>query len=169
MAQTLFATQASIDALYPRELAVLAANEQTRLVDTARVEAALERASSEMRTVLAGRYTSADLAQLDDDGLAVMRGYCVDIALYYVSISFSRTSDTIKARYDNAIKRLDYIGSGKGGLTFMAPDGSSGALAPPTQSGAGPIAAVPGSVHPNEAIVLAPERRFSRDRNGGWP
>ena len=165
MAQILFATMADIDALYPRELVVLAADERTRAIDSVRVEAALSRASSEARTILAQRFAPDDLAKLDEDGLAVLRGYTVDIALYYVSLSFARTSETIKERYTNAIKRLEAIAAGKGGLTFQTLDGTGGASTPPSNY---PVASIPVHIHPNEPIVLAPPRQFGRERSGGW-
>lgn len=171
MAQILFATLADIDALYPRELAVLAADERSRAIDSVRVEAALSRASSELRMILAPRFASDDLAQLDEDGFAVLRGYCVDLALYHVSLSFARTSDIIKERYNNAIKRLEAIGAGKGGLTFITQDGSGGASMPPSSNAGNTVSAqlLPNHVHPNEPVILAPERRFGRERSGGWP
>jgi phage gp36-like protein len=165
MAQILFATQADIDAAYPRELGVLSADERTRQIDSVRVAASLSRASGEVRQILAGRFAPDDLTKLDEDGFAALRGYAIDIALYYVSLSFARTSETIKERYTNAIKRLEAIATGKGGLTFMTLDGVGGALTPPSNN---PVASLPAHIHPNEPVVLAPPRLFGRERSGGW-
>lgn len=154
-----FAALADVLARYPNEATILAANEETRERDDSRIEAALIDASTEIRAVLAARYTREDLERIDDDSRAVLRVYAIDIALYRVSLSFNRTNDVIKARYDTAFKRLEKIADGKGALTF---DGPGGGGVP-----GGGMPGEPSDVGPAEPIVDAPERMFTRDRMRG--
>ncbi|UWU13269.1 DUF1320 domain-containing protein [Rhizobium sullae] len=147
-----FATIADIEARFPSELLLVAANEETGLRDDVRIGHGLDDASTEIRAILAARYSAADLAALDENSLAVVKVYCIDIAFYRIALSFSRSTDNIKERYDQAIKRLEAIASGKGALTT-------------TNSGAGPVE--DGSdVGQNEVILEAPERVFTRARLG---
>ena len=82
----------------------------------------------------------------------MLRVYSSDIALYRVALSFSRSTDTIKERYDQAIKRLEAIAAGKGALT--------------TTGGAGGNSDGDGEVGQNEVLVEGPERVFTRERLG---
>ena len=150
-----FATRADIEARHPREIAVLAADEQTRQVDWPRVEAAVVDVSTEIRAILAARYTPAQMDRLDEESEGVLRLFAVDMALYRVSLSFGRQTEANKLRYDNAIKRLEGIAAGRGGLTMTSDtvtatgDGIDG-----------------GSIAPNEAVIVGVERMFTRDRLG---
>lgn len=151
-----FVTRAEIQARHPRELAVLAADETTRQVDPVRVDAACADASVEIRGILASRYTPEDLGRVDAEGQALLRLYAIDITLYRVALSFGRSTETIEKRYAAAVKRLQDMAQGKGALT-VAP-------AP----GAEPVGDGPVSVgSPNEVIINAPERLFTRRRFGG--
>lgn len=150
-----FVTRAEIQARHPRELAVLAADEKTREIDTVRVDNACLDASVEIRGILASRYTPDDLERVDAESGAVLRLYAIDIALYRVALSFSRSSETIEKRYAAAIARLRDMAAGKGALT-VAPAGGMVAADAPTTSGS-----------PNEVVIDAPERLFTRRRFGG--
>ncbi|WP_319775496.1 phage protein Gp36 family protein [Breoghania sp.] len=150
-----FATIDDIDARYPAELIVLAADEVTGETDTVRVTAACEDASSEARAILKARYTTAELGNLDLDSLETLRLYTIDIALYRIALSFSRSNERIKERYEAAIKRLEAIASGRGGLSFASSDGGDDGSIETTGS-------------PNEVLIEVPERVFSRDRLSGW-
>jgi phage gp36-like protein len=140
-----FAARADIEARYPREVEVLAADEDTRLVDWARVDAALSDVSAEIRVILQGRYTPAEIGALDEESLGALKLFAIDMALYRVSLSFGRQTEAIKARYDAAVARLEGIAKGRGGLTFVADAGAASALSP------------------SEVLIEAPERVFTRD------
>lgn len=152
---TVYATIADLEARYPQELGLLAADETTGLRDDGRITLALADASREIRAILQARYSPAELAALDAESIGILGVYCMDIALYRIALSFSRTSDIIKERYEASIKRLEAIASGKGALTFA---GSAGV-------GVGDDGA-PGSIGQNEVVMKAPERIFTRERLG---
>lgn len=155
----IFATLADVLARYPAEATVLAADETTRERDDARIEAALVDASAEIRAVLFARYTRAEIGRIDDDSRGVLRIYATDIALYRVALSFGRSNERIKERYDVALKRLEAIAAGKGALTFDGPGGAG--------TGGGTLPGEPNDVGPAEPLVVAPERVFTRDRLRG--
>lgn len=150
-----YATLADIETRHPRELAVLAADERSRLVDAARVEAALVDVSTEIRAILAARYTPADLEHLVPESLGVLRLYAIDMVLYRVALSFARQTETLKTRYETAVKRLEGIAAGRGGLTVTGPGGASS------------VPGAPVAVAPNKPLIDAPERLFTRRRFGG--
>lgn len=148
----MYATIADLEARHRDQLTLVAADEQTGMRDDVRIEAGLADASTEIRAILAARYSSSELNALDDDSRAVLRVYCMDIAFYRIALAFTRSSDAIKERYDQAIKRLEAIAAGKGALTTIgggAAGGSDG-----------------GEVGQNEVIVEAPARMFTRERLG---
>ena len=150
-----FATRADIEARHPRDIAVLAADEQTRLVDWPRVEAAVIDVSTEIRAILAARYTPAQLDRLDAESEGVLRLFAIDMALYRVSLSFGRQTDAIKLRYETAVKRLEGIAVGRGGLTMTSDTVTS------TDTGMDG-----GGIAPNEAVIVGVERMFTRQRLG---
>lgn len=151
---TLYATLAEAEARYPAELITLAADEQTGVRDDARIEAALADATAEVRGILKGRYSTAELDRLDADSLLTLRIYTIDIALYRVALSFARSSDRIRERYEASVKRLEAIAAGKGGLSF-----EGGGDEPGAPGGA--------AASPNQVIIDAPETRlFSQRRMG---
>ncbi len=154
---TAFATLDQLVARHPAELVLLAADETTGLRDDARVEAALLDASAEMRGILQARYTPADLDALDDLSREILAVYAMDVALYRVALSFSRSSDRLKESYDNAVKRLEAIAGGKGGLTVVS--GGAGGTSSSTSDDVVEIG-------PNGVVIDVPERIFTRDRFG---
>jgi len=147
-----YATIADLEARHNEQLTLVAADERTGLRDDVRIVAGITDASTEIRAILAARYSSSDLASLDEDSLAVLRVYCMDIAFYRIALAFSRSSETIKERYDTAIKRLEAIAAGKGALTTTGGSSGTGGDA--------------GGVGQNEVIVEAPVRMFTRERLG---
>ncbi|MCO5083079.1 MAG: DUF1320 domain-containing protein [Rhizobiaceae bacterium] len=153
---TSYATLSDLQSRYPNELTLLAASEATGLRDDVRIGLALADASSEIRAILQARYSPADLAALDAPSLDLLKIYCMDIALYRISLSFTRSNEAIKERYDASIKRLEAIAAGKGALTATTGGNGGG-------SGTGPDV---GSVGQNEVVVVAPERMFTRERLG---
>lgn len=149
-----YATLTDLSDRHPQEIILLGADETTGLLDEVRVTRALDDASIEARTILQGRYTRSELDRLDADGLAILKIYVMDIALYRVALSFSRLTDEIRERYLAAVKRLEAIAAGKGALTF---EGSG------TPEGAIPV----GDTSPQAVLIDAPERVFTRARLGG--
>ena len=116
-----FAQTSDVQARFPAEAAILCADEQTRLPNWVRFDEALGDVSMEMRAILAARYSAGQLAAIDDDSAAVLRLFAIDMAMYRVALSFSRTTDQIKSRYDNAVKRLEALSAGKGALNPATP------------------------------------------------
>lgn len=151
-----YATIADLEARFPSELTLLAADETTGLRDDVRIGLALNDSSIEIRAILAARYSGADLAALTEGSLEVLRVYCGDMTLYRVALSFARSSDAIKERYDQAVKRLEAIAGGRGALETTS---SSSPV-----SGSGPVDA--GDIGQNEVVLVAPERMFTRERLG---
>ncbi len=148
-----FATTADVQTRYPSDAALLCADEATREPDWARFDAALADVSMEISIILQARYTRAQLGDLDAESLGALRLFAIDMSIYRVAVTFARTTDELKTRYEIAVARLEGIASGKkGALTFnSSADGGSVDGAPTTGS-------------PGEAIVVAPERQFSRER-----
>ena len=152
-----FATLADIDARYPRELAVLAADETTGLRDDARIDAVLGDVTSEIRSILLQRYRKDEMLRFDADALDVLRVWAIAMALYKVALAFSRSSDRLREGYDGAVRALQAIGAGKGALGFD-PDPDA------AQTAAGPGEAIAD----NTAVIFeADERVFTRGRLRG--
>lgn len=149
-----FATIADLESRFPNDLALVAADEQTGQRDDVRIALGLDDATTEIRAILAARYSAEDLAALDETSLAVVKVYCIDIAFYRIALAFSRSTENIKERYDQAIKRLEAIAAGKGALTTTNAGGGNS----PADTG--------GDVGQNEVIVEGPERVFTRERLG---
>ena len=148
-----FATLEDIETRYPRELIILAADEETGVRDDARVLAAIRDASVEVRAILRARYTTDDIARFDTDSRDALKVYTIDIALYRIALAFSRSNERIEERYKVALKRLEAIAQGKAALSFQ--DGTGG---------------TPGEENltsPNEVVLDAPERLFTRERMRG--
>ena len=151
-----YATLADIQARHPRDIVLLAADEDTGELDGARVAAALEAADADINGILFARYTPGELVRLDTASRAIVKTYAIDIALYRVALSFARSSERLEEQFDAAIARLTAIAKGAGGLTFNAGGDGDG-------PGAGGAA-----LSPNEAVIEAPERMFTRERMRGW-
>jgi len=150
-----FATIEDVQNRYPGESALLCADEHSRLPDWARFDAALSDVSTEIRIILQARYTPTQLGQLDDASLSALRVFAVDMSMYRVAVSFARGSDILKSRYDMAIARLEGIASGKkGALTFTVGAPAVDGVAPTPSAG--------------EALVIAPERQFTRANAERW-
>ncbi|KZM49455.1 DUF1320 domain-containing protein [Labrenzia sp. OB1] len=150
-----YASQSDIENRFPDELILLAGDETDGSLDAGRVASALGDASTEIRAILKARYGSGDLERLDADSLDILKVYAIDIGLYRIALSFSRSNDQIKERYDAAIKRLEAIAQGKGGLSFET-------------SGGGPSSGDDEDLtSPNEVLIDVPDRVFTRNRLRG--
>jgi phage gp36-like protein len=151
-----FATKDDVQARYPNDAALLCADETTREPDWARFDAALADVSMEIRIILQARYTSAQLNDLDEESLGALKLFAIDMAMYRVAVTFARTTEELKTRYDIAVARLEGVASGKkGALTFNS-------------SGVGAVDGATATGSPGEAIVVAPQRQFSRDSMRKW-
>ena len=154
-----FATRLDLLARHPNEVAVLAADETTRQVDPARIDAALDDVSTEIRAILGSRYTEDELSRVDEGGAAVLRLFAMDMALFRVAYP-PRVTEAIRARYDTAVARLRDMARGIGALTIVSTGGGTPAV--PGQPGE-----VPTTGSPNEVLITANERLFTRRRYGG--
>jgi len=151
-----FATLTDLESRHPSELIVLAADEQTGIRDDDRIVHALDDASAEVRTILKARYTVEDFGRLDADSLGGLKMFTIDIALYRIALAFARSNERIEDRYKAAVKRLEAIAAGRGGLSFVGGTGDGGG-----ESDGGAVIA------PNEVVIDAPERVFTRNRLRG--
>lgn len=145
----MYATLADVIARYPAEATILAADEQTRQRDDARIEASLVDGALEIRAILSARYTPAELGSLDADSRAILSIYQMDIALYRVALSYGRSNERVKDRYDAALKRLEAIAAGKGALTIEGAAAAPSPASPPPSARRSPWSRRPGThVHP---------------------
>lgn len=120
MASAPFAQTADVQARYPSEAAVLCADEASRQPDWSRFDAALGDASTEIRAILASRYNAQLIAGVDDDALGFLALCAIDIAMYRVALSYSRSTEQIRERYDAIVRRLEGIAKGVGALNPAA-------------------------------------------------
>lgn len=150
---TLFVTIAELEARHPSELITLAADEETGIRDDGRITAATADAGAEIRAILKARYSADELDRIDADSRETLRIYAIDIALYRIALSFSRSNERIEERYKTAIKRLEAIAAGKAALTFAGSEGGD--------------ETADEAASPNEVMIEAPERMFTRHRTRG--
>lgn len=156
MSDTTFATLQDLATRYPRELLTLAADETSGIRDDARILAVLGDVSVEIRSILLKRYRRAELDRLDDDARNTLRVYAMDMALYRVALSFSRSSERLEKGYDNAIKALRALTSGEGALGLIGDDPA----AAPAEDGAA-------TADNGRVLLEANERLFTRNRTRG--
>ncbi|QLP98513.1 MAG: DUF1320 family protein [Rhodoblastus sp.] len=149
-----YATVEELMARHPNEAALVAADETTRLADPTRLAHALEDASLEIRSILAARWSKADLERLDEDGAATLAVYACDIALYRAALSASRLTEEMRERAQAALKRLEGLAAGRGALTFLGVGGAAGEATEMVTS-------------PGDVLVDGPPRVFSRRAYGG--
>ncbi|TNI12703.1 gp436 family protein [Aeromonas veronii] len=94
-----------------KEARSLTDEHHTGTVDIDKLSFALERASCVIDGYLVGRYKTP---WPDTPGILI--GYCCDIARYQMASDFRVLSQEIRLRYDDAIKFLTNVASGKIGL-----------------------------------------------------
>lgn len=121
MASAPFAATADVQARYPEQAAILCVDEATRAPAWIRFDTALADASTEIRAILASRYNASLLAAVDDDALGFLQLCAIDMAMYRVALSYSRSTEQIRDRYDLAVKRLEAIALGRGSLNPRTP------------------------------------------------
>ncbi len=153
---TPFAAIADLQARFPNELSLVAADEQTGLRDDQRISLGLQDASNEVRAILAARYAPAEMEAFDDVSKQIVAVYTMDIAMYRIALAFTRSTENIKERYDQAVKRLEAIAAGKGALSVINAASGGGTDVPGTGVDVGQ----------NEVVLIAPERVFTRSRLG---
>lgn len=54
----------------------------------------------------------------------IIRGYCVDIAIYNASAEPGTATDEKRKRFDDAVEWLEKVGAGKVAIMTLEPDGS---------------------------------------------
>lgn len=156
MSDATFATLQDLATRYPRELLTLAADESTGERDDVRILAVLGDVSVEIRSILLKRYRRAELENLDDDARNTLRVYAMDMALYRVALSFSRSSERLKDGYDNALKALRGLTAGEGALGIIGGDPTPG----PAEDGTA-------TADNGRVLMESNERLFTRNRMRG--
>ena len=139
-----YATEADIVELYGADALYVADRDGDGASDAAAVERALSSASDEIDSHLAVRYT-VPLAEAP----SVVRQWCVDIALYRLALSHTVLTEEHRRRYEDAIKSLAGVASGRQRL--VQPDDGSGDPADEDQG-------------PNPIVLAGPEREFTREK-----
>lgn len=143
----MYATQDDIVTLYTLDALVVADRDGDGVPDGDAITRALVSASGEIDTSLHVRY---DLPLTTDH--AILTQYCVDIALYRLAGSAATMTDELRQRYEDALKGLEHIASGKKRLLIPIVEGDDDA---PSDGGPSPI------------VTGGPERLFSRDKTRG--
>ncbi|MGU9981462.1 phage protein Gp36 family protein [Phreatobacter sp. HK31-P] len=132
-----YATAADIVSLYTQELVdKIAWDEITEAVNTPAIERALSEAAAEIDTHLSGRYP-IPIHPVPP----ILRKLNVDMAIYHVAFGYSRRTDEMRVRYDDALKMLLRIADGKAGLgiasTVATVDGEGNVIAGGNSPGTG--------------------------------
>lgn len=137
-----YATQADLEVRFKQqELIELTDEAGNGVIDAAAVAVVLSDADSEINGYIAGRYT-LPLTQTSDE---LVRLAC-DIARY--RLYDTRATDQVKARYDDAIKKLRDVSVGKASLGI--------------DQASQPVAVAGG------ATISSGGRDFGRTGRGGW-
>lgn len=118
-------------------------------LDTSAVESALSDASGMMDSHLSIRYT-LPLTEYPD----LLKRLCTDIAVYWLSEDGGGATDEKRKRYEDAIKWLERIASGKAELDIV-------------DSGV-PDESVPGTVSGADVLVKSNPRLFTRNTLTGF-
>lgn len=91
-----------------RETVSLTDEKRTGTVDNDKLNFALERASNVIDGYLVGRYKTPW-----PDSPGILIGYCCDITRYQLATDHRILSEEMRLRYDDAIKFLEKVASGK--------------------------------------------------------
>ena len=112
-----YATLADVVQIYTQELVdKIAWDVDSSAVNAAAVTRALEEASAEIDTHISSRYPIPV-----HPTPPILRKLCVDIGVYNVAFGYSRRTDEMRLRYDDAIKMLIRIADGRAGLGLASP------------------------------------------------
>lgn len=147
-----YATETDLDRVWGREtvdLVTIDAALQGR--DADKIAAALDDASAILDSYCARRYPAP--FTLTDSGLRLVNGYVCDIAMGRLASTAGRMTEIIKARSDAALQWLRDVAAARADLPVV-PSTANGPAAP--------------SISPNEAILEANERFFTRDTLRGY-
>lgn len=107
-----YALKSDIEGLYgPALLDVIADRDRDGKGDKAVVDQALASASAEIDGFLSQRYTLPL-----DPAPAVLKQYCIDIAVYRMSPTDDNRTEEMRRRYEDAIAFLTKVAEGKLGL-----------------------------------------------------
>lgn len=125
-----------------RETVSLTDEQRTGKVDSEKLEYALTRASNVIDGYLVGRYKTPW-----SDSPGILIGYCCDIARYQLASDYRQLSEEIRLRYDDAIKFLEKVASGK---INLGRDSSGGVIQSTSQM-----------------RIISGIRQFGRESTGG--
>lgn len=142
----IYATQADIVEAYSEDALYVADRDGDGVADVDAVNAALKRGSVEIDSYISVRY-----ALPLDEAPELLKGHCIDIALYRLASTRNAVSEEHRQRYDDAIKTLEKIARGHANLPINFPSDEEGAEAAM-------------SAGPRPIVVSGPERLFSRDK-----
>lgn len=144
-----YATEADLDLKWGADQVTLVSiDEATGLRSSPRVLAALDAASAKMDAVFLKRA----LLPLDPTpaGGILLRNLCLDIAMGELAVTPAARNEIIVAAEKKALDFLNLIAAGKADIPVVA-------------TGVGEDLDGVSHITPNEAVVIAPERRFGRD------
>lgn len=146
--QVAYATEADIVELYgAHALAAVADRDYDGAADNAAVARALDDASGEMDLYIGAAYPLPLAAEVP-----ALRQPCIDIAVYRLASSNGAVlTEEIRKRFDDAMKLLEKIASGKAKLT-LPPDPDPDPDDPLDGQGPRPV------------VISGPERLFSREK-----
>lgn len=147
-----YATEADLDRVWGvRDVDLVSIDATLAGRDHAKISAALDDASGIVESYCGRRYPLP--LTLSDTGQRLVTGYVCDVAVYRLATQAGRMTEIIKDRNAQALAWLTAVAQGKADLLVVAAPGTA--------------AAAP-SITPNEAVLVADERFFSRDRLRGY-
>lgn len=145
-----YATAADLDVKWTADVVTLLAwSEQFETRDAARIDMALDNASALIDGYLAKRYS----LPIDPSpvGAQLLRNLCCDLAVGELATTPATRNEIVVEAVKAARDFLTQLGMGKADIPQNPPPGGDGG-------------ALPASVSPNEAIVEANDRMFTRNR-----
>lgn len=142
-----YATEQQLDTKWGVDLVTLVAiDAETGLRSSAKIEAALDAASAIIDSYIGKRYQLP--IDASTSGALLLRNLCCDLAMGELSNTPAARNEIVKEAAERALKFLADVAKGVADIPQNPPAGGDGL---PTPS-------------PNEAIVAANDRLFSRNR-----
>jgi phage gp36-like protein len=139
-----YCTQADIlDQVDENELILYTDDADEGEIDADVVAAAIAKADALIDAYLAARYSVPV-----DPVPAVLAGLCVDIAVFNLAARRNRESDSVRRRYEDAVKFLKDVAAGKAVIAGVTQASGSGSR--------------------DHAKIEADTRIFTRDKMGGF-